>query len=64
VAEGSEYSGVAAEQKSAFAVVRWREGWDEERRVVYCCSICDEMSRPVAWVIWELKALRGSVSFF
>lgn len=40
------------EQKSASAVERCKEGWDEDNKVVYWCSISVEMSRPVAWVMW------------
>jgi hypothetical protein len=46
----------SSEQKSAIAAEMWRVGWEERRRLRYCDSIWEEMSRPVAWVMWVFRA--------
>lgn len=54
---GPEIEGCGSgEQRSATDVLRTRDGWVEERREVYCDSMAEEMSMPVAWVMCVLKA--------
>jgi hypothetical protein len=52
----------SSEQKSAIAAEMWRVGWEERRRLRYCDSIWDEMSKPVAWVMWGLRACCSPLS--